>query len=730
MSSRSNEQQSPDSPRPAALTVAVRDAAHFDRSLVSVSGGLLAAIPVVSVLAGGLAIGQPVAGVTMGAGAMLVGIAWRVNGGRPPLALMATDASVMAISTFVGCVTGAQTWLHLALLCAWSFAAGLLVVVGNRGGAVGTQAIIAFVVFGRFSQPAAQALGLATLVLAGGGAQVLFLTIVRWPTPLRAQRAATATALRSLSELARSNPPGSSLAAGTALDAASATLSAPAFFGDPALATLRSLVAEGLRLRVALTVIHTLLARQGPADAAAAEAGERSLQLAAVALALAARALEGDGKVADSLRQQVSQVGAEATALDRTSAPASVLGPQMARRLAGLAGQLRALSELAPAAGEGAGLRSRRPFGRTNHPLQRLRDDLEQMRANASLHSPAGRHALRLAVVVPAAELISRELPLQRSYWMVVAAAAVLRPEFGATFTRGTERALGTCLGVGLAGAITVALHPAGGVSVVLIGLLAWAAYATFPASFAAGFCFITAMVVFLINVISPDTLATASARLLDTLVGSSIGLLAYALWPTWSRLPARQALAELLDALRAYAAAVLDALVDGRRLGEHEIRPLARHARLARTNAEATVARSLAEPAAHRIDPRRTQAALDATRRLVQAVQVLRLDAQEDHDRTPLPALAPLAGGVTRMLEMVGTAVVDSATGESTAAPDLRSSYTSFERVQEPSDDQQRAALMSELDEIVDATNGLATAAGIESVDDDREPPVGATPT
>jgi hypothetical protein len=61
---------------------------------------------------------------------------------------------------------------------------------------------------------------------------------------------------------------------------------------------------------------------------------------------------------------------------------------------------------------------------------------------------------------------------------------------------------------------------------------------------------------------------------------------------------------------------------------------------------------------------------------------------------------------------------------------PDLRSSYTRFERVHEPSDDHQRAALMSELDEIVDATNGLATVAGIESVDDDPAPPVEATPT
>ena len=56
-----------------------------------------------------------------------------------------------------------------------------------------------------------------------------------------------------------------------------------------------------------------------------------------------------------------------------------------------------------------------------------------------------------------------------------------------------------------------------------------------FPASFTVGFGFITAVVVFLINAISPDTLATACARLLDTLVGGTLGLLVFALWPTWS---------------------------------------------------------------------------------------------------------------------------------------------------------------------------------------------------
>ena len=106
------------------------------------------------------------------------------------------------------------------------------------------------------------------------------------------------------------------------------------------------------------------------------------------------------------------------------------------------------------------------PPGARQPPVERFRAGLGMLRANVSLESPAGRHALRLTVVVLLAELISRHLPLSRSYWMVVAAATTLRPEFGATFTRGAERLGGTALGVGLAGAIAVALHPAGSVTV------------------------------------------------------------------------------------------------------------------------------------------------------------------------------------------------------------------------------------------------------------------------
>jgi uncharacterized membrane protein YccC len=696
---------------PGALTHAVRAAARFDRQLISIRAGLLAAIPVVAVLGGGIATGNPVPGVTMGAGAMLVGIAWRTTGGRPPLALMATDAMLMAASTLVGCVTGSVGWLHLVVLCLWSLMAGLLSGVGNRGGIIGTQAIIAVVVFGRFSEPLGAALGLAGLVLAGGMAQVVFLSLIRWPSPLRSKRQAVAAAYRELSNIAGAVG-ASGLSAAAALDDADAALASPGLFGDPAIMTLRSLVNEGRRLRIQLTAIHALHA-QSQADRHPVLEG--SLALAARSLDLAAHAIEGDTRAAEELAgtaAQLSELAAQAE--DQGAAVGDAIDLAMSRRLSSLAGQIRAVAALAPAAGRGGGLRSRRPRRRTNRPLEVVRSYLDQVRAAGSLDSPAGRHALRLAVVVPVAEIVSRGLPLSRGYWMVVAAATVLRPEFGATFTRGTERALGTGLGVAIAGAIAVGLHPSGGATVLLVGLLAWTAYAIFPASFALGFGFITAVVVFLLNTISPDTLATASARLVDTLVGGAIGLAAYLLWPTWARGTARQSLADLVAAQRAYLAEILGTIAAGRRADEQQMRHLARRARLARTNAESAVGRSLTEPETRRIDARQSQSVLGGLRRLISAAHVLRLDAQEEGEHPPRGALETLAAGLDRQLELVQLSLAAGApvpVGPS-GWPDLRSEHGAF--ADTAGEDEESAGLVAELDEMVDAANGLADVVGL----------------
>jgi len=710
-------------PDGGAIGSALRDATRFDRSAVSPAGGLIAAIALTAVFGVTLAAGDPVAAATMGAGAMLVGVAWRVSGGPPPVALLTFDALLMALSTLLGSATGSLPWLHLIVVFVWSLAAGLLVALGRRGAVVGTQAVIGLVVFGRFGEPLAGALGLAALVLAGGLAMALFVAIVRWPPPLKLQRRATASAYRALAELAGAANDASTIPAAAKLDEARSALSSPMLFGDPSVLALRGLVDEAARVRIELRAIHVLLEQHTTAGPARASTTEHKtaefLRQSSEALQLMASTIEGRARASE-------QLDALVPLSERAGAPAGHEpgAEHLDRRLDALAGQLRAMARHAPAAGQRGRLLERRPHVGVNRLRQSVPSDLAQIRANATLDSPAARHALRLAVVVTGTELLSQHVPLQRSYWMVVAAATALRPEFAATFTRGAERILGTCAGVGLAGLIVVGLHPSLGLVVPIIGLLGWAAYAVFPASFAVGFAFITALVVFLLDAVSTDTLATAGDRLLDTLAGGAIGLLAYVLWPTWSHKPARQALADLMRTQRDYLATVLEAIVAGRKAEEREVVPLARRARIAYTTAQETVARSLAEPTARQIDREQSQGILGALRRLVSVVHVLRAEAQEDRERTPLPQLAPLAREIDQALEAIAAELPAESPHLDLpiALPELRESYTRL--VHSAELEHRDSLLMQELDEIVDTVNSLGALVADESL---RQPLHGA---
>jgi uncharacterized membrane protein YccC len=711
---------------PAAVRAAVRQAARFDRSSLSVRDGVVAAIPVVGVLAAGTLAGDTVAAVTMGAGAMLVGIAWRAGGGMPPLATMATDTAVMGLSTFAGAASGAVGWLHLVLLAAWAAAAGLLVVLGRRSAIVGTQAIIAIVVFGRFSQPIPAAAGLAGLVLAGGAVQVLFCALFGAPPALRVQRSAVAEAYRRLGALAL-DPDARTVMASAALDEAEDKLSSPTLLGDAAMMTLSALVQEGRRMRLEFAALSLLLSQYArehdPGETALRHAIDQVRERTAEALRCIAAAIEGDAPP-DRLQLPLQALSAAGDLLadasraenrDVGTGPGADTGARIADRIehhvSALAGQVRAAAGLAAGLREQRGRIAVRPSLGATNPLKQLQADLAQIRANASLHSPAGRHALRLAVVVPGTELLAQHLPLARGYWIVVAAATVLRPDFGSTLTRGAERLAGTLVGVVLAGIVAVAVHPTGWATVALVGALAWVAYSIFPASFAAGIVFLNAMIVFLLEAVAPSTLATATARGVDTIVGGAIALIAYALWPTWSSLSARQALVDLVTADRAYLRVVLGSLVDGIAVPEEELRRLARQARLAWTNAEATIERSLTDPAARRIDLEQAQNVMTGFRRLIQAVHVIRLERQAHPRNQPLVALRPLATAVDQTLAVIAGTLATGTPAQANLPP-LRAAYRELAAAaaSAPLD----PLLLTEIDEIVDAANTVAGVLGL----------------
>src|SRR5579875_2167261 len=117
---------------PAAIGAALRSAVTVDRGRVSARAGVVAAIPVVAMLAIGTVIGAPVAAVTMAVGAMLVGVAWRAGGGPevPPTATMAGAALALALATAAGTASGRWPWAHLALLFVWCLVAGTMAALG------------------------------------------------------------------------------------------------------------------------------------------------------------------------------------------------------------------------------------------------------------------------------------------------------------------------------------------------------------------------------------------------------------------------------------------------------------------------------------------------------------------------------------------------------------------------------------------------------------------------
>ena len=155
-------------------------------------------------------------------------------------------------------------------------------------------------------------------------------------------------------------------------------------FGDSALMTLRSLASEGLRLRVQIAAIHALIERaRAEAHGRCPRSSLRRVRCSPPPLprsAAGARAITGEEPAHRELSARVAAVTAQAeqaaelagltpggtSELRAVGPPPGASEPgapiamrtQLVRRLAALAGQLRAVESLAPAAG---GRRSAQP---------------------------------------------------------------------------------------------------------------------------------------------------------------------------------------------------------------------------------------------------------------------------------------------------------------------------------------------------------------------------------
>jgi len=181
-----------------------------------------------------------------------------------------------------------------------------------------------------------------------------------------------------------------------------------------------------------------------------------------------------------------------------------------------------------------------------------LLSDSPRVRASGD-HAPAGGgrlsriFTLRLMACMGAAGVVSEVLPLQRSYWVPLTVAIVLKPDYGSVFARALQRGIGTVAGAVAGAVLLVLVHG----TWLLIPFAVLAALLPFGRSRNYGLlaAFLTPLVVVLIDLLTPAGWRLAEDRLVDTLIGCAIVLVVgFAPWPMawYAHLPRQFALTAL----------------------------------------------------------------------------------------------------------------------------------------------------------------------------------------
>jgi len=159
---------------------------------------------------------------------------------------------------------------------------------------------------------------------------------------------------------------------------------------------------------------------------------------------------------------------------------------------------------------------------------------LAPMRAELHPGSLIFRHALRMAISVSFAYLLTRLRHIPYGYWMTMTVVLIQQPYVGTTWTRALERVLGSVLGGGLAALLGMAFHSQATL-LLLIFPLAMATMAFRPVNYTLFVFFLTPLFVLILDLTHPGEreLTLAGVRAMNTVIGGGIALAGVMLiWP------------------------------------------------------------------------------------------------------------------------------------------------------------------------------------------------------
>ncbi|MFF9320358.1 FUSC family protein [Streptomyces sp. NPDC014735] len=604
----------------------------------------------------------PVVAASSAFGAFQAAIATFQRSWRPRPVLALVSGASLAVSTFLGYLTGAHLSLFLALLVLWTFLAGLAWAAGPTGGLIASSNVAIMLVTVTLPTSVANSAVHAAVILFGGVVQatlIVLFPVRRWG----AQRDALSDALAAEADYARRlrhDPlaPFDPVPLMTARNAAAVT---------PWQARRRPPELRGSR-GVAERIRPVLASLADPAMGVPPEGPERDrvrelLAAAGSVLDSAARAIRHGDPV---------KLSPSAVAALKTPDTGSLLeGPprRAAERLDKLLSDVietaegegtkedrdraeQAVEALRATGEEEAPVSPHRPHRHRPTLLRLVPVVGRAMRAELRPGSPILRHAVRVAVVAAIGYLIGTALPFGHGYWAPMAAVMTMRPEFSQTYGRAVARFGGTIVGVSLATAILRTAHPGVTFSAVLAVCCALLMYLLMRTGYVVGQACVSAYVVFLLGMGGDNWSQTVQERVILTLVGGLLAMISYAVYPAWETPRLRGRLGDWLKAGGKYAATVVGQYAVPAERGPDEVRSALLDTREARVAWQEAVAAAQHEPVRSRGLSR--AAADDAEHALAEFGRVAML--LEAHlpcgAATPVPEAGPLAEALRRSTE------------------------------------------------------------------------------
>ncbi|MEU3164746.1 FUSC family protein [Streptosporangium sp. NPDC006930] len=475
------------------------------RMAVAVTGPLLVA----------LVSGNVVAGLLPAMGAMNAGLADRGGSYLVRIARMGAAGAAGALGYLIGAAAHGHGWWAVPVVVAVAVLSALVSTSGATGSTAGLQLLVMTVIAIGVKLPGAP--GANALAFLLGALWVIVLGVADWPFHPRApERAAAIAVYEALDRLFTDHDTLALRTFDTTLkNGYDVVLGARSLAGglDPERTRLVALLNQASLIRNALLSLRY---------------EERGLREPLVRPASAPRV------VAASL------AGGPAPRVPSCSCERG--DPPVTRALC-LA--VRGAVELV-SGGEVAA--DQLPYERVGY-RSRLHDVLEQMWRGHL----ARVYTVRLALCMGVATTLSEFGWFERSYWMMLTVALVLKPDFGSVFARAVQRVLGTLVGT-LIGTLVLVLVPYGPLLLAPIAVCAALLPYGLQRNWGLMSAFQAPLVLLLVDLLTRGGPELGRIRLVDTLVGCVIVLvLGYLPWSSSWEAPVGPRFADAVTATANY---------------------------------------------------------------------------------------------------------------------------------------------------------------------------------